>query len=142
MFAQPYKFCLVHEDFHLHQPGIGVTGHSVGDHPGESDERLGTLPQALELTLATSVLAGTAPGGRALALGVLGVDDVHAGEQDLGDVPPDLVLKDPEIGHHAVHLGLAEGHDLEKEKYLTKGHGLIENSRPYPNFENGAEGVL
>lgn len=28
----------VHQDLHLYQPGIGISGHSVWDHPSKSDQ--------------------------------------------------------------------------------------------------------
>lgn len=37
----------VHQQLHLDQPGVGVSGHVVGNRPGEGDERSGLKAQLL-----------------------------------------------------------------------------------------------
>ena len=48
--------CLVHQHFHVNEPGIHVPGHPVGNHSGKSDERFGTISQRLEVPLSPAVL--------------------------------------------------------------------------------------
>lgn len=42
------RTCSIHEHFHLDEPGVRVPGHTVGDHAGKGDQRLGPVSEDLE----------------------------------------------------------------------------------------------
>lgn len=67
----------------------------------------------LQLSLPPAFLSRSPSGRGPLGLLVLGEQDVHRSQEDVGNVAPNLILQDPEVGHHGINLRLVQGNDLK-----------------------------
>jgi hypothetical protein len=109
---------LVHENLHLHEPSVGVARHPVGDHARKGDKRLGHVTKLGQLPVAAASLGdmgccvAAAAADRLDLLVLVG----HARDEEVGDVAPELVRQQTEVGHHDVNVALAERNDLKSKE--------------------------